>query len=457
MAASELFSTGLFNDANLKQYNRFEGDSVATIGANGTDTSMAYGSIYGLFNQGANFGGSSVIKLGNPAALQITGALTLCAWVKTSASAVTRGMIGRMGNTFPNYAYALRMDTGSAIAQFGVSGLGSDFESVNGTTTINDGAWHLVVGTYTPSTNIKVYVDGQLQNTNTTSIPASLYNPSGIIVTIGSTYDVNLNEPWIGNIDDAFIFNRALTLAEIKMLYQGGIAFNAAANSGDVAAASSYSGSASWYGDNRALAIDVSMLGAGVTVTAMTYGGAACTLVGVKSTVTSFGRVEQWRILSSDAGAPAAGANTLVVTLSGSLEFAVEWVSYTGVHQTSPTEGFNSAQATNAGSADNATVNITTVADNDWVHAAVVANDTSITAGNTTRNNIAGTLGSGANEDNGAPKTPAGSVTMSYSGMGITTTWAIAGYALRDINASTIVVASTGGIFMTTNTKFFGS
>lgn len=219
----------------------------------------------------------------------------------------------------------------------------------------------------------------------------------------------------------------------------GGIAFDATANSGDQAAASSYSGSASWSGVNRLLAVDVSLLGAGTTVTAMTYGGAACTKVGSRATVTSLGGVECWEIISSDPGAPGTGSNTLAVTLSGSIEFTVEWTSYTGVNQFSPVEAFNSAQATNTGSATDASVAITTVADNDWVHAAVVANDTSITAGNTTRNNVSGTLGSGANEDNGAAKTPAGSVTMSYTGMGITTTWAIAGYGIRPLAAASLI------------------
>lgn len=219
-----------------------------------------------------------------------------------------------------------------------------------------------------------------------------------------------------------------------------GLAFDTAGNSGDQAAASSYSGAATWNGTNRLLAIDVSMLGPGVTVTAMTYGGANCTFIGAQSTVTSFGRVENWRICSSDPGAPAAGSNTLAITLSGSLEFTAEWASYTGVHQTFPVEGFNSAQATNTGSATDASVVVTSVADNCWIHAAVVANDTSITAGNTSRNNIAGTLGSGANEDNNSPKTPAGAVTMSYNGMGITTTWAIAGYAIRPLAAAGLIL-----------------
>lgn len=276
-------------------------------------------------------------------------------------------------------------------------------------------------------------------------------------MTSSSNFDIGRfdNSNYFGGlIEVARLYKRALTGGEASRLYSEpfagimtprrrfwnspaiGIAFDVAGNSGDQAAASSYSGNASWNGTNRMLAVDVSMLGPGVTVSTMTYGGANCTFIGAQSTVTSFGRVEQWRICSSDSGAPAAGANTLAITLSGSLEFAAEWASYTGVHQTSPTEGFNSAQATNAGSATDASVAVTSIADNCWVHAAVVANDTSITANQTTRNNISGTLGSGANEDNNAPITPAGATTMSYSGMGITTTWAIAGYAIRPLAAS---------------------
>lgn len=213
-----------------------------------------------------------------------------------------------------------------------------------------------------------------------------------------------------------------------------GVSFDLAANSGDQAAASSYSGAAVWNGTSRMLSVDVSMLGPGVTVTAMTYGGATCTFIGSKSTVTSLGGVESWRICSSDSGAPAAGSNTLAITLSGSIEFVAEWVSRTGVHQTSPTEAFNSAQATNVGAAD-ATVSITSIADNCVIHGALVANDTSVTANQTSRNNVPGTLGSGANEDTG-PITPAGATTVSWTGVGAGATWAIVGYAVRPLAAS---------------------
>lgn len=288
-------------------------------------------------------------------------------------------------------------------------------------------------------------------------IVAIMENDSANVTAAGTGYTKAItddggyivDEYHITSTDEAATATQAANLAygiigaAFKVAAAAGIAFDAAANSADQAAANTYSGSASWAGTNRFLAVDVSMLGPGVNVTSMTYGGANCTFIGSKSTVTSLGSIEQWRITSSDPGAPAAGANTLVVNLSGTIEFTVEWVSYTGVHQTSPTESFNSNQATNAGSATDASVVVTPVANNCWVHAAIVANDTSITANQTTRNNIAGTLGSGANEDNNAAITPAAATTMSYTGMGLTTTWAIAGYAIRPLAAPNLSVSSS--------------
>lgn len=207
------------------------------------------------------------------------------------------------------------------------------------------------------------------------------------------------------------------------------ITFDAASNSGYQAAASTYSWSHTCSGSNRFLAVDVSLLSAGSTVTGITYNGVALSLTGAKSTVTSFGRVECWGLV-----APATGSNTIAVALSGSIVSSAEAVSYTGVHQTTPTEAFNSAQATNVGAAD-ATVTITTVADQDWVHAAIATSDSSITAGQTSRNNVTGAGGSGANEDTGPLSASTGQV-MTYTGVGALATWAIAGYAIRPITAS---------------------
>lgn len=203
-----------------------------------------------------------------------------------------------------------------------------------------------------------------------------------------------------------------------------------AGNSGYVSSSSSFSGQAYWNGTSRMLSIDVQILSGGKTVSSMTYGGVACTLIGIQNMASS-GRLESWRIHSSDSGAPAAGTNTLVVNLSAPSDFIVNWVNRQHVHPTTPLEAFASASATNSGSATDASLDVTTITDNSIVHFAIVSTDTSIIANQTSRNNVTGASGSGGNEDLGAVTTPPGSVTGSYSGMGTTASWAMTGYSIR--------------------------
>ena len=211
-----------------------------------------------------------------------------------------------------------------------------------------------------------------------------------------------------------------------------GIAFDSASNSGYKTATNTATWSHTCTGSDRYLAVNVERLSTpGTTVSSITYNGASLTQIGSASSGTDVGRVEAWGL-----AAPASGANNIVVTLSAAVAWAGTAVSYTGVHQTSPTEGWNSATAVNVGAAD-ATVNITTVADNCWVIAACATDDASITASQTSRNNVTGAAGSGADEDSG-PKTPAGSVTMTYTGVAALATWVIGGYAIRPVAASSL-------------------
>lgn len=218
-------------------------------------------------------------------------------------------------------------------------------------------------------------------------------------------------------------------------LFQVGIAFDAAANSGYQAASNSYTFNRTCSGNNRYLTVDIALLSAGQTVTSVVDdnggGNVQMVFLGARSTVTSFGRIECWGLV-----APAVGTKQIQVNLSGSIASSAVAVSYTGVHQTSPVEALNTNQATNVGAAD-ATVTVTPVTDNCWIHAAVATDDTAITANQTSRNNVTGAGGSGADEDTG-PITPAAATAMSYSNVAALATWAIAGYALRPKEASSL-------------------
>lgn len=224
-----------------------------------------------------------------------------------------------------------------------------------------------------------------------------------------------------------------------------GIMYDMASNSGYQTAQSTYSWAHFTGGDSRYLVVGVSMLSvAGSSVSSVTYGAENLTLLGTVASGAGAVRVELWGRV-----APLQGSNTIAVTLSAALDSAAGATSFTGVHQVSPTEAFNSATATNVGAAD-ATVNVTTVADNDWVIDTVATDDIAITvgAGQTSRWNVTGTLGSGAGSTEG-PKTPAGAVTMSWTDVAALATWSIAGIAIRPISASDLTPNYSTNQFLT--------
>jgi hypothetical protein len=88
-------------------------------------------------------------------------------------------------------------------------------------------------------------------------------------------------------------------------------------------------------GTNRALFVDVGFTpGSGATVSSVTYGGVALTLVSAIGSGITGGdrRIERWRLL-----APAAGTANIIATVSGTTTISATGLSLTGVNQTTPT------------------------------------------------------------------------------------------------------------------------
>lgn len=244
-----------------------------------------------------------------------------------------------------------------------------------------------------------------------------------------------------------FLRRKPIVLKRRRMFPLSGIQFDAASNSGFRAALSTYGWSHTWNGSDRFIAVDVALMSVGATVSSITYNLKALTLIpdAARTTVTAFGRVECWGASASQLDDLAPGTYTITVTLSSSISSASCAVSYTGVHQTSPTEAGNSNQGTNVGAAD-ATVDITSVADQCWIHAALTTNDIDVTASQTARNEVNDATGSGADEDFG-PQAP-GLKTMGYTDVGAGAIWAIAGYAIRPATAAAIAAGNTGFILL---------
>lgn len=133
---------------------------------------------------------------------------------------------------------------------------------------------------------------------------------------------------------------------------------------------------------------------------------------------------------------PATGSNTIVVTFNGVNLFGGGFgTSLNGVDTADPLDANNSGLTANN---TTGSVSVTTVADNAWVLDATVSNDETITVGSgqTERGNISVSGGSGAHSTEG-PKTPAGSVTMSWGGGTSSSDWAQAASSFKPFVAST--------------------
>ena len=91
-----------------------------------------------------------------------------------------------------------------------------------------DNNWHFAAGVFIPSTSLSIYIDGVLRAINTTSIPASQFNSVALLTmgkrAGGSTYYLT------GYLDEARIYDRALSEADINKLYSSGKELNSSQN-----------------------------------------------------------------------------------------------------------------------------------------------------------------------------------------------------------------------------------
>ena len=86
-------------------------------------------------------------------------------------------------------------------------------------TSIADGNWHHIAGVYTSATSRDLYVDGVFRATSTTSVPDLVPTRLGIGALARNT-PYNPADLFTGLMDDAQVYNSALSAADISFLFQ---------------------------------------------------------------------------------------------------------------------------------------------------------------------------------------------------------------------------------------------
>lgn len=131
---------------------------------------------------------------------------TLSAWVKYTGSGAQSVILGKPGN---NAGLVVGANGHFDFQVRDSSVINHSIDSGSADTT----SWHHLVGTYAAG-SLQFYMDGQL--VGTTSTPSML--AYGSVLGIGSGGNSNWYFP--GSIDDARVYNRALSAAEVTALYK---------------------------------------------------------------------------------------------------------------------------------------------------------------------------------------------------------------------------------------------
>ncbi len=178
----------------------------------------------GKINQAISLNGSNnnlgnYLNIPSVSNLNITNSVTLAAWVNRNTSgADLQGVITKSSPATRAYSLTTQYNTPTYQVQLAINGTFCPYIAPT-----NYNQWHYVAGVY-DGTNENVYYDGVLVQTcpktgsiNVTSDPLyiGLYNYA--IGTEGSSWYGY--RPFGGLIDDARVYNRALSAAEIQAIY----------------------------------------------------------------------------------------------------------------------------------------------------------------------------------------------------------------------------------------------
>lgn len=200
----------------LWYFNGNSNDETAN-GNNGSDTNITYSRANGKFEQGAGFNGSSSkIEIGDVTSLRVTGALTILGWYKPNdpTAVLSTNMIIKGDNAGNNtFDYIMLMQ--NRKPQFFVSN-GVSASNQIGATTPSDGVYHMYAGVYVPSTSIKIYLDGEPDGVNTTSIIASIASSSK---TVGIGRNGTATSFFAGSQGMMAVIAEALSADFIKKFY----------------------------------------------------------------------------------------------------------------------------------------------------------------------------------------------------------------------------------------------
>ena len=164
------------------------------------------------------------VDVGNPTELQITGALSISAWVKFTGNTAPIVSKYESGSAARPKSFGLEGDRSGSnhSPKFFIYNSGTIYETPTSVKVVDDGNWHHLLAVFNPSTYLRLYIDGNLEQENTTSIPATIDNDAADFV-IGAIKSVgNPVTFFSGNIDEVAVWNSDQS-ANVASIYNSAV------------------------------------------------------------------------------------------------------------------------------------------------------------------------------------------------------------------------------------------
>jgi tetratricopeptide (TPR) repeat protein len=195
------------------KFDETEGVVAADSSGNGHNGSLQGNPVWRP--QGGRFGGAielgghgDYVKIGNESAFDITGQITIAAWVNIKSIPQEWTGIVTKGDS------AWRMSTEYAQNAFHFGLAREDY--LNGRANVSPGQWHHIACTY-DGQKMSTYVDGRLDASRPRNGPIGT---NDFPVCIGENIELT-GHCWHGLIDDVRIYNYALSEGQVKALAAG--------------------------------------------------------------------------------------------------------------------------------------------------------------------------------------------------------------------------------------------
>ena len=162
-------------------------------------------------------GVNDYVTMGAPSSLNITGAVTVSAWINPLSSGLNRNVLTKgsgAGSGSGGSQYDL-VDLGSNRFRFLVSNGTASISSLTGSGGAPNNKWTHLVGVYDGVDTTQFYLNGVQVGTNTLVGFGGVLNSKGNFA-IGGSGGANV---FNGSIDDVRVYNRKLSASEIQELY----------------------------------------------------------------------------------------------------------------------------------------------------------------------------------------------------------------------------------------------